>query len=393
MKTEELWLSIEKAIDGKASEAIALSDALAAAPEVSGQEREASKAHVTFLRSCGYDVTHPFMDIETAFCARRGKAPRPRVALLFEYDALPGIGHGCGHNVSGAMSGLAAAGLAAVADDLPGELLLVGTPAEETNGAKVTLAEKGFFDETDLALMIHSSDRQSYVGYRSLAMDALEFRFTGKPAHAAAEPWAGLNALNAVQLLFHAIDMLRQHVRPETRMHGIIAEGGLAPNIVPERAVARFYFRAPRRSHLDGIIGQVQRCAEGAALATGTKVTWHNFEFSFDDMLKNDSAETFMEGLFADFGITTVPSPGRDGSSDMGNVSQRCPSLQPKLSIVDEAMALHTHEFAQATTQPRAHEALVTGAKILARATLLFMADETLRQAIRADFDRERQRP
>jgi hypothetical protein len=122
-------------------------------------------------------------------------------------------------------------------------------------------------------------------------------------------------------------------------------------------------------------------------------VTWHNFEFSFDDMLKNDSAETFMEGLFADFGITTVPSPGRDGSSDMGNVSQRCPSLQPKLSIVDEAMALHTHEFAQATTQPRAHEALVTGAKILARATLLFMADETLRQAIRADFDRERQRP
>ena len=165
---------------------------------------------------------------------------------------------------------LAAIGLASVFDEVKGELRVIGTPAEETNGAKVTMAEQGVFDDLDLAIMIHSSGNKSYVKYKSLAMDAIEFSYKGKPAHAASAPWEGRNALNGVQLFFHAIDMLRQHVKPEVRMHGIIYKGGDAPNIVPEMAICRFYFRAPTRAYLDYLVDRVRRIALGAAMASET---------------------------------------------------------------------------------------------------------------------------
>ncbi len=279
-----------------------------------------------------------------------------------------------------------------VMKEISGELVLIGTPAEETNGAKVVFAEKGVFDGMDLAMMVHCNDRDTYVSYSSLAMDALEFRYTGKPAHAAGEPWAGRNALNGVQLLFHAIDMLMQHVLPDVRMHGIVSEGGLAPNVVPEHAAAKFYFRAPKRPMLEQVMEKVHNCARGAALATGTEVSFTNFEYSFDDMLKNDAAEKLAGDILAELGIITVVSPGAKGSSDVGNVSYRCPALQPKLSIVDEVMASHTHEFAEATTKDRAHEALVTGARLMARIALEVFLDEDLRKRIREDFEKEKRK-
>ncbi len=386
----ELWKEVENEIERFSKQAIELSDWLAKNPEISEQEFEACRKHVAFLESAGYTVETPFMDIATSFSSRKGDPAGPKVCLMFEYDALPGIGHGCGHNVSGAMSGLAAAGLSRVMDRIKGELVLVGTPAEETNGSKVVLAEKGVFDGMDLAMMVHCNDRDTYVSYSSLAMDAVEFRFTGKPAHAAGEPWAGRNALNGVQLLFHAIDMLRQHVLPDVRMHGIVSEGGLAPNVVPEHAAAKFYFRAPKRQMLENVMEKVHNCARGAALATGTEVNFTNFEYSFDDMLKNDTAEKLAEDILEEMGIKTVVSPGAKGSSDVGNVSYRCPALQPKLSIVDEVMASHTHEFAAATTKEKAHEALVTGARLMARIALEVFLDEGLRKRIREDFEKER---
>jgi len=387
----ELWKEVENEIERFSKQAIELSDWLAKNPEISEQEFEACRKHVAFLESAGYTAETPFMDIATSFSSRKGDPAGPKVCLMFEYDALPGIGHGCGHNVSGAMSGLAAAGLSRVMDRIKGELVLVGTPAEETNGSKVVLAEKGVFDGMDLAMMIHSSDIFTYAGYRSLAMDAIEFRFTGKPAHAAGEPWAGRNALNGVQLLFHAIDMLRQHIIPEARIHGIISEGGLAPNIVPEHAGARFYIRAPKRPILDQIVSRIYDCALGAAQATETEVTWRNFEYSFDDMLKNDAGEKFVEDVLKDLGVPIVPSLGTKGSSDVGNVSYRCPALQPKLSIVNEEMASHTHEFAEATLTDSAHEALVTGARVMARTALAVFLDDDLRWRIRKDFEKEKQ--
>jgi len=330
------------------------------------------------------------MGIPTAFIAKKGKpGSGGKVALLVEYDALPDIGHACGHNLHGSMSVLAGLGLLPLMKDIPGELLVVGTPAEETNGAKVEMAEKGVFDGCDFAIMIHSHCGKTIVKYRSLAMDAIEFTFKGKTSHAAAAPWEGINALNGLQLFFHAIDMLRQHVKPDVRMHGIYYEGGTAPNIVPERAKGRFYFRAPKRAYLDQIIEKVCDCARGAALATGTEVTWRNFEASFKDMLPNQAAEELLEGLFAEFGIPVTEIEGFMGSSDVGDVSYKCPAVQPEMDICGRNVEAHTREFAEATTTEIAHEALRSGAKIIARSALEVLLDEKLRERMWEDYKKE----
>jgi amidohydrolase len=367
-----------------------MSDSFAAEPEVSGEEFKTSRAIVDVLEKSGFDVEYPFMGIPTAFIAKKGKpGSGGKVALLVEYDALPDIGHACGHNLHGSMSVLAGLGLLPLMKDIPGELLVVGTPAEETNGAKVEMAEKGVFDGCDFAIMIHSHCGKTIVKYRSLAMDAIEFTFKGKTSHAAAAPWEGINALNGLQLFFHAIDMLRQHVKPDVRMHGIYYEGGTAPNIVPERAKGRFYFRAPKRAYLDQIIEKVCDCARGAALATGTEVTWRNFEASFKDMLPNQAAEELLEGLFAEFGIPVTEIEGFMGSSDVGDVSYKCPAVQPEMDICGRNVEAHTREFAEATTTEIAHEALRSGAKIIARSALEVLLDEKLRERMWEDYKKE----
>ncbi len=393
MDYRNLLPEMDKLIDKLAPRAVALSDAMAADPEISEQEVRSSKAHADFLRDAGFRVEHPFFGIPTAYNATvSGGAPGGKVALLAEYDALPEIGHACGHNVHGAMSLLAGAALAPLMGKIGGELWVTGTPAEESNGAKISMSAKGLFDDRDLALMIHSGGEKSYVRYRCLAMDSFEFRFKGKTAHAAASPWEGRNALNGAQLFFHALDMLRQHVRPDVRIHGIYTQGGAACNIVPEAATVRFYFRAARRAYLDSVVKNVLEAAEGCARATQTEVEWSNFELSFDEMRPNDAAESMMEEVFTEVGAPFGPSPGPQGSSDVGNVSMRCPALQPTLSIIDKPYTWHTREFASATTGPLAHEALVKGARILARASLRALLDPDLRARMRADFEAERNR-
>ena len=381
-----LETEVQRALEASAEKAYDLSDHLAANPEVSEQEFAASNLHVDFLRKCGFTVEHPFAGLPTAYSAVLGNGKRPKVALLAEYDALPEIGHACGHNVHGAMTLLAAAGLAPVMNQLNGTLWIVGTPAEETNGAKVSMAAQGIFDDTDLAMMIHSGAGKSFVRYRCLAMDAIEFTFKGKAAHAAAMPWEGHNALNGVQLLFHAVDMLRQHVRPEVRMHGIVREGGAAPNIVPESASARFYFRAPWRTYLNELMEKIYNCARGAALATGTSVTWRNYEASFDNLKPNPTAESMMEDVFRSLNIPVHSSPEPRGSSDVGNVSFRCPALQPVLALTEEPMALHTREFAALCASSAAHPGILLGAKALAFGTLRTFLDEGLRKRMREEF-------
>ncbi len=381
---EELFEAVEK----HSPKAIALSDHLAANPEPGDEEFESSRLHADLLRLAGFEVEYPFAGIATAFRAKRGKGSS-KVAFLAEYDALPEIGHACGHNLSGAMSTLAGIALASVSDELDGEIQVIGTPAEETNGAKVAMSEKGVFDDLDLALTLHCSGGASFVPYESLAVDALEFVFTGKTAHASASPWMGKNALNGVQLFFHALDMLRQHVPPEVRMHGIITSGGEAPNIVPEKAVAKFYFRAPKRPMVNEIVAKAKNCARGAALATETDVRWDTAEISFEDMKRNSSAERAMEKIMEELGVVLSSGPGPQGSSDIGNASRRCPALQPHFSITKESRDLHTREFARATTEPEAHRAMITGAKALAAMALSVISDQKLRETVKADHRRD----
>jgi amidohydrolase len=387
---ETLTGKVDKGIDAFYRRTVELNDFMAANPELGNEEFKASRMMAGILSELGFDVEYPFAGIPTSFCGTMGNGKGPKVALMVEYDALPEIGHACGHCLHGSMSILAAAGVAEAMKDMEGTLLVIGTPAEETNGAKVYMAEQGVFDGVDLAMMIHCHDDSSFVRYRSLAMDAIKFEFKGKTAHAAGAPWDGLNALNGVQLLFHGIDMLRQHIRSEARMHGIILEGGLAPNIVPEKASAGFYFRAPTRQYLNEILDKVYNVAKGSALATGTSVSWDKFEVSFDNMVPNDPAESMMEDIYRELGIPLSDSPGPMGSSDVGNVSQKCPAIQPVLSITDHPVAAHTREFASAVTSPLGYEALEKGARALARACVKTLTDENLRERIHKVFSENR---
>ncbi len=389
MELRQMIEELDKNIEKCAPAMDAMSDNFAAHPEISGEEYETSKEIVRVLREAGFEVEYPACNIPTAFVARCGKGGGAKVAILTEYDALPEIGHACGHNLHGSMSVLTGLSLYPILKDAPCELLVVGTPAEETDGAKVKIAAQGLFNGCDFAMMIHSCGGKNLIECRALAIDCIEFTFTGKASHAAAAPWDGVNALNGLQLFFHAIDMLRQHVKPEVRMHGIYYDGGAAPNVVPERAIGRFYFRAPKRAYLDEVVEKVYNCARGAALATGTEVTWRNFEGSFKDVLPNGPAEAMARKYFEEMGLPVTPNEGFIGSSDMGDVSYSCPAIQPEIDISGEPIEGHTRAFAAATLKPRAKKAMRDGAKIIGRCMLEVIADKATREKIRASYDEE----
>lgn len=371
----------------------AVSDDFAAHPEVSGHEERTSAKIIGILREHGFEVAAPYKDVPYSFTALKGRHGGPKVCIMVEYDALPEIGHACGHNLHGSMAVLAAIALAPLVERMGGELLVAGTPAEETNGAKVAMAESGLFDDCAFAMMIHSHCGFSIAAYRSLALQPCEFTFTGKPSHSAAAPWEGRNALNGLQLLFHAIDMLRQHVQPEVRMHGIVAFGGAAPNIVPDRAVGKFYFRAPRVSYLNEIMKKVYNCARGAALATETEVTWREFECPFKDMLPNETAEAMAASLMEEMGFKVSPCVGFMGSSDVGDVTHRCPAIQPELDIANgKHIEAHTREFAAQTVTETAHDAMRRGAQIIGRSMIRVLTEPDLRERMHKEFMEQSQK-
>ena len=245
-----------------------INDDLADHPELSGEEVESSSKIVELLKKEGFQTEYPFAGYNTAFKAVYGENNHARkIAILTEYDALPGIGHACGHCTSAAISLLAGLALKELQDELDADIHIIGTPAEETEGAKCVMVKKGVFDKYDMAMMVHLYD-ENLLAPKVQALDAFFYTFHGKTAHASAAPWEGNNALNGVQLMFHALDMLRQHVKPDVRIHGVIRDGGLAPNIVPEIASAEFYIRSMDRAYLTEVLKKVDDCARGAAIAT-----------------------------------------------------------------------------------------------------------------------------
>ncbi|MDK2925060.1 MAG: hypothetical protein PWQ41_834 [Bacillota bacterium] len=364
-----------------------ISRAIHLRPEVGGEEFFASDLLARELEAGGYKVERGFFGIPTAFHAVRvGRSARPAVAFLAEYDALPGLGHACGHNIIGTAAVGAALALAPLLAELSGSVHVFGTPAEETNGAKVPLAAGGAFADIDAAMMIHPSGR-TVLTAPSLAMDALEFRFRGRAAHAASAPHEGINALDAVILTFNAINALRQHVRSDVRIHGIITKGGEAPNIVPEEAVARFYVRAARRKYLNQVVEKVINCARAGALATGAELEVANFEYSFDEMRNNSVLAAAMEANLTRLGEEIVPCGEGMGSLDMGNVSHVVPSIHPYISIGPPGLVSHTREFAAAAGGEGGLRGLMVGAKALAATALDVLLNAELRRAARAEFE------
>jgi amidohydrolase len=383
---QELQRRTERFLDEKAGEMTAFSDFLGHHPELPAEEFESSRRFVEVLRENGFEVEFPFLGIETAFMAKKRRGEGGVVALLAEYDALPEIGHACGHSLHGTLSLYAGLALGQAVEETGGEAWVVGTPAEEADGAKSPMADAGVFDGVDLAMMVHASGGTTWTDYRSLALHGYDITFRGKTAHAAAAPWDGRNALNGAKLFLVAMDMLRQQARPETRMYGIITNGGSAVNVIPDRAACRVEVRAPEKSGLDELMAQVFDCARGAAIATGTSVEWEKYLQSFDDMRPNPAAEALVKEMLEAQGFPCSPGPGAMGSTDVGNVSYRCPAIQPMMAITERPLALHTREFAEATFTPEAHDALLRGAKALAATGLRVLSDPALRERIRADF-------
>ncbi|TVX95946.1 M20 family metallopeptidase [Cohnella terricola] len=361
---------------------------IAAHPELGHEEKQAAALLSSELEKLGFRVERTVLGLETAFIAEytSGK-PGPVVGLLAEYDALPEIGHACGHHLICTMALGAAAGLRTVADRTGGTIRVYGTPAEETMGAKVDMAAAGLFDDCDIAIMAHPYHCYERSG-ASLAMDALQFEFRGKAAHAAANPELGINALDAVIQLFNSVNALRQQTREDARIHGIISSGGKAPNLIPDYAEARFYVRAATRAYVDELARKVTTCAEAAGIATGCSMTVSNYEYSYDELLTNEAlSEAFTANLIASGIPEDEIRGGHDnGSLDLGNVSLRCPAAHPFIKIVDEPYQLHTTEFRDAAQTDRAYKAMVFGATMLAYTACDVLTDAELRQRIKEEF-------
>lgn len=335
-------------------------------PELGNQEFKAVEILTSFLEEHHFTVEREFLNIKTAFRATfDSKKEGPTIGYLCEYDALPEIGHGCGHNMIGPMSAGAGVLLSKILDEVGGRIIVYGTPAEETDGAKVILAENGVFDELDVAMMAHPASETIRSG-DTIALYPLQFTYKGKTAHAAASPHEGINALNSVIQLFNGIDALRQHVTSDVRMHGIITSGGVAANIVPDEAVAQFYFRAATKETLEDVVEKVKKIAEGAALMTGATLSMERYELPYDNLVTNENlSEAFNENLRM-LGITEIKEKKSAGSSDIGNVSHITPTIHPYIGISDCYITGHSRALADATITPLGHERLLVGTLALA---------------------------
>lgn len=383
---------IMKAIEASRRDFYRISQYIGENPELGHEEYKASAILSEELRKHGFQVAMGTAGLATAFEAvfDSGK-PGPSIAFMAEYDALPELGHACGHNLIGTMAVAAAIGLSKVLPECGGKINVYGTPAEETRGGKVTMAEQGIFNHLDAAMMVHPYAQYERSG-GSLAMDAIQFEFFGKSAHASASPHKGINALDAVIQTFNAINALRQHVTPDVRIHGIISEGGKAANIVPDYAVAQFYVRAATREYVNELTEKVKACAQAAALATGARLEWSFYEFSYDEMRTNESLSDIFTANLVDLGVDPAEIHGRgdSGSLDMGNVSRVVPSIHPYIKICDEPYACHTPEFREAAMSDQGREGMILGAMTMALTAYDLITKPELLAKVKQEFELDR---
>jgi len=359
-------------------------------PEEGYQEYKAAKILSEALINNGFDVTKGAYGIETAFRGvYKSKKEGPTVAFLCEYDALPDIGHGCGHNLIASIGLGAAFGLKSVIDDIGGTIVVLGTPAEETSGAKVEMVRQGAFDDVSFVMMAHPSALSEESG-TSLALNALEFDYRGKPAHAAHSPDKGINALDSVIFLFNGVNALREHVPSTVRMHGIITNGGAAANIVPEHAVAQFYVRAPKKELRDEVTEKVIAIAEGAAKMAGSKMTYKYYEEPYDDLRTNQALSRVFNLNLLNLGEEQIfQNASVRGSLDIGNVSQVVPTIHPWIGMADASLVPHTREFAEHTLTKKGIDALYKGSSALAMTAYDVIVSDTLQREIKEEFEQK----
>jgi amidohydrolase len=375
------------AVEAARHDILDLSHRIHANPEPAFEEHQAATWIAEVLRAHGYAVQHPAGSLATAIRAARpgGRGgDGPRIGILAEYDALPGLGHGCGHNTMAASGVGAAIALAAVADEVAGEIVFLGTPAEERGSGKQIMIDDGLFEGLDAALLYHPCDRD-HVESHPLASEDADVVFTGLQAHASSDPWMGRNALDALIALFTSVGLWRQQLRPTARVHGIIREGGTAANIIPDRTSAWFMIRSDDLDEYRRMRARFEAMCHAAAQATDTtaEVTFSGFATT---MVNNPVlAERFRANMGA-YGIVDQGDDPNAGSTDMANVSWVCPTIHPDLAICEAGVPGHSTRFRDAAALPRADETTLLAATLVAQTAYELFADPALVEAAWAAF-------
>ncbi len=348
---------IKEKINNIEKELTALNEYILNNPELGNQEFKASEAHTDLLGSYDFEIERPYLNMETAFKAEydSGKLG-PTIAYLAEYDALPGIGHGCGHNILGTVSTGAGIVLKELIDDIGGKVIVFGTPAEESYAGKVEMANQNAFANVDAAMLVHPSSDHFKSG-KSLALKAIKFTYRGKTSHASASPEEGINALDAAINTFNNINAMREHLRKDARIHGIISNGGEAANIVPDLAAANFYIRAETKSYLNQLEEKLINSAKGASLAAGTELENSYYETPCLNLITNQKlSETYISNI-KKLGVKEVyDNDEATGSTDAGDVSHVCPTIQPYFAISENELTGHSREFRDATKSEYAYQ-------------------------------------
>ncbi|HYY81081.1 MAG TPA: M20 family metallopeptidase [Actinomycetes bacterium] len=365
-------------VEGAGERLVALSHRIHAHPELGFQEERACAWLCEALEGAGLRVERGVGGLPTAFAARTGQGPL-RVVVCAEYDALPEIGHACGHNVIAAMAAGVGVALAGLADDLGVELTVLGTPAEEGGGGKVVLLEQGAFDGVHAAMMVHPSPYEM-AEMPIIASTEFEVRYTGKEAHAAAYPHLGVNAADAMVVAQTAIGLLRQQLRPTDRVHGIVTAGGDASNIIPARVAGRWMVRATTLEELKSVQAKVTRCFEAGALASGASLEIGGAERPYAEMHHDHELAGVYRRNAEALGRVFGDRPDRGaGSTDMGNVSLAVPSIHPTIGIDALPAVNHQPEFTACCAKPAADRAVVDGAVAMAWTVIDAATDERLR--------------
>jgi amidohydrolase len=374
-------------IDAHRSLLLEVSHSIHAHPEENYAEHHAHGVLTGALEDLGFDVNRGAYGMPTAFEATTGSSG-PTIAVFCEYDALPGIGHACGHNIIAAAGLGAALGAAAVAEELNGRLVVLGSPAEEGGGGKVFMIDRGALAGVDAAMMIHPAD----VDLRwmtTIAVQQLRVTWNGQSAHAAAYPWEGRNALDAAVLGYMNVAALRQHIRPEERVHGVFTNGGDKPNIVPATAAMHWFIRAADLTRLEALKPRVLAALTAGGDATGCSVDFEWIDPAYADLLRNDAFESLYAANSASLG-RAVQEPGPQGavvgSTDMGNVSHVVPSIHPMVAVAPTGVGIHTPRFAEFAASPTGDAGVIDGAKAMAMTIIDLWSSADSLESIGSDF-------
>lgn len=364
-------------------------------PELGNEEIFASRLLIEHIKAHDFEVERDVAGHSTGFIATyESEVEGPTISYLAEYDALPGLGHACGHNIIGTSSMLAAIALKQVVDDIGGKVILFGCPAEEggENGsAKASYVREGLFDDVDVALMIHPGN-ETYSTIPTLAVDVLDIKFYGRSAHASENADEARNALDAMLSYFNGVAQLRQHIKKTERVHGVILDGGQAANIIPDFTHARFYTRATSRKDLDILTSRVHDIARGAAIQTGCDFEFGPIQNGVNEFIKSPQLDALFEHYATALGEEVSHDDFGYGSTDTGNVSHVVPTIHPHIKIGPRSLVGHTHRFREAAASPMGDDALIKGAKIIALMGAKLIQDQTLLAEIQMENQHKREK-